>query len=643
MTLRCRAPRVAAGPMRDSEDYPQRSNVFWGWSDTITDPNSNVDIVYHNPKQKFPSVIIDSKHQSDRGILDSILKIPFVTRNHSGLWNCRLVSNSDNLSRTITVLVISDKTKYCFAQESSSNKGNYSWPRTIRGKMVILPCVVDGPTSHAAVRTCNEFGVWEDVDSNSCPYMKESTRILEQFAKVNLTIARGSVLESARRLRNYTYIGNFARNMRFQKKIQDPMDVVFIGRTVNNYMEFIMQEKELPSIVLDIVSQVMELPDYLLDEAQKMDGTCRKLISAAELSAPYATSSESQKNNLAIELFKIRTDAFSGITCSWISMEKNRVFQCNTANKGQSLAFHERNIEASIQFPSSMFPSTLLTSQTVDTQRLLVSVYQNNKFLSQNKTFPHYQITSNIIGAKIIGFSPRNLSDPIFIVLKSQPFHKAVSNPKPVWWDSELNDGNGGWSLQGCHSSHYLHGMLVFACNKLGGYYGLIQHTSALNDFPEDEMAGSKFRLSPIGFYVGSLILFICMWILITTYVGFFDQIQMSRRIKHSLINSWFVISLLVFILAVGIFQTEDYKACQFFGISIHYLSLCVLLWICVGVSQFYKLISRHDRISMENDEMPREEPRLRKPIMGLYLVGYGIAVLVCGINSAVNLKVILI
>ena len=323
-------------------------------------------------------------------------------------------------------------------------------------------------------------------------------------------------------------------------------------------------------------------------------------------------------------------------------MDKNRIFQCNTANKGQSLAFHERNIEASIQFPSSMFPSTILTSQTVNTQRLLVSVYENNKFLSQNNTFANYQVTSHIIGAKLIGAPPKNLSDPIFIVLKSQPFHKAISIPKPVWWDSELNDGSGGWSMQGCHSSHYLHGMLVFACNKLGGYYGLIQHVSALNDFPEDELAGAKFRLSPIAVYLGSAILFICMWILIATYVGFFKEIQMSRRIKHALINLWFVISLLVFILAVGIYQTEDYKMCQFFGIAIHYLSLCVLLWICVAVSQFYKLISRNDRICMENEEIPREEPRMRKPIMGIYLVGYGIAILICGINSAVNLKVCL-
>lgn len=233
--------------------------------------------------------------------------------------------------------------------------------------------------------------------------------------------------------------------------------------------------------------------------------------------------------------------------------------------------------------------------------------------------------------------TPKNLSDPIYIVLKAAPFHDDISSPKPVWFDPELNEGTGGWSLsQGCQSLHYSNGILMFSCNRLG-FYGLVQHTKALNDFL-DENAGARFRLAPIGVYLGTVMLFFTMWLLLVTYILFFNQIMMSRRIKHSLINTWFTIASLVFIFAIGIYQTEDNKVCQIFGVTIHYLSLCVLLWICVSVSNMYKRVSRNDRIAIE-DELPREEPRTKKPIMGLYLVGYGIGLLICGINSAVNLK----
>lgn len=557
LTLTCRAPRLALGSMREQEDFATRSNVFWGWSEKIVKPGSKEDVVFLNPKEKFPSVLIDERHFSDSGILYSVLKIPYVTRNHSGLFDCTLQQKDDShLSKRVTVMVISDKTRYCLAQETSDNKGVFSWPRTIRGNIVRLPCFIEGVGSSFATRKCNETGVWEPVDATNCPYIRETTRVLEQFAKVNMTIARGSVLESARRLRSFTS----KDHQDFSERFKDVADIIYIGKTVQNYLEFISLEKELSSIMIDIVSNVMEFPRALLEQAQFIDGTCKKLIEAAEEAASYTTSADSQKQNLAIELFKIPMDVIVGITCSWIRIERSRIFHCNTASKPQSPAVHEKNLEASIQFPATQYSGS-------QTHRLLVSVYHDNKFFPQNKTHGNYKITSNIIGAKLVPailppVTPKNLSDPIFIVLKAAPFHDDISLPKPVWWDQDMNEGAGGWSLnQGCQSLHYSHGILMFSCNRLG-FYGLVQHTQALNDFP-DENAGARFRFSPMGIYLGAFILFFTMWLNIVTYLLYFNQIMMGRRIKHSLINTWFTIAMLVFTFAVGIYQTEDSKVCQ--------------------------------------------------------------------------------
>lgn len=631
LTLTCRAPRIAMTSPRESEDSPDISKIFWGWSEKIINPESQEDVIYLNPREKFPSVIIDDRHYSDSGVLFSVLKIPYITRNHSGLFDCTLISLHANLSRSVAVHVISDKTQYCPAQVTTDNKGLFSWPKSIRTHLVKLPCAIEGVGGSVATRRCNENGKWEAIDSSNCPYVRETTRILEQFAKVNLSIARGSVLESARRLRTYTsklYEDGV-------EKFKDPIDLVYIGKTVQNYLNFVHTEKELGSIIIDIVSNLMEFPKQLLEQAQYIDNTCKKLVDAVENAAPHTTSADSQKNNLAIEVFNIPNDAAVGILCSWIKIEGNRVFQCNTASKMQSLAFYEKNIEASIQFPATQYQNTV-------SHKLLVSVYQNTKLFPQNRVQGHFQVTSSIIGAKILmpnamgSMIPKNLSDPIYIVLRGAPFHDDISLPKPVYWDFDFND-TGGWSTNGCQSLHYSHGMLMFSCNRLG-FYGLVQHTKALNDFPDRPEAGAKFRYSPIAFYFGSLILFSLMWLNIVTYIFFFNEIMMGRRIKHSLINTWISISCLVFVFALGIYQTENHKICQFFGISIHYLSLSVLLWICVSVSNMYKRISRNDRISME-DDLPREDQRVKKSVLGLYFVGYGIPSLICGINSAVNIK----
>lgn len=168
--------------------------------------------------------------------------------------------------------------------------------------------------------------------------------------------------------------------------------VIYIGQTVQNYLQFISLEKDLSSIIIEIVSNVMEFNPTILERAQTLDQTCRKLIEAAHDAASYTTSADSQKQNLAIELFKIPITV--GITCSWIKIENSRIFQCNTASKTQSLAFHEKNIEASIQFPATQYSGS-------QTHRLLVSVYKNNNFFPQNKTQGSYQITSNIIGVSV--------------------------------------------------------------------------------------------------------------------------------------------------------------------------------------------------------------------------------------------------
>lgn len=570
---------------------------------------------------------------SDSGLLDSILKIPYVTRNHSGTWDCRLDSNQANLSRSIAVMIISNKTKYCLATTTANNKGKYSWPRTIRGRTVRLACIGDGPPNLYAMHTCNEEGIWTHLETSQCPYIRETTKVLEQFSKVNMSIARGSVLESAKRLRNYT---NYDLN---GKRFHDPMDIVYIAKTITNYLDFVEDEKDLGSMLLDIVSQVMEFGGKLLQIAQFLDMSASKLVNATEAAASYTPSQQAQKANVALELFKVRTDNFAGITCTWFKSlvdSEKRTFQCNTANTGEGIGIHERHIDAGIQIPANLFTPPI-NSQTIVSQKLLVSVFKDSKLFPQNKTQTNYEVTSCVIGAKILNRSVSNLTDPIFIMLRAAPFHNELSFPRPVWWDPELNAGAGGWSLQGCHFSQLQQGLLVFACNRLG-YYGLLQNVNYLNDFP-DELAGSKFRLSPPALYVGGIILFICAWINIVTYLAYGNSIQMARRTKHSLINTWIAISLLCAIFTLGIFQTEDYKMCQGIGISIHYFSLCVILWICVGVSNMYKRISRNDRnISLPTDDLPKEHVG-RKPILGLYLVGWGIALIICGISGSVNIR----
>lgn len=63
---------------------------------------------------------------------------------------------------------------------------------------------------------------------------------MEQFAKVNLSLTRNTIVESSKVLKNFTLL-----SLANITKYNDPDDVVFITLTIHNYIEYLAQEKEL--------------------------------------------------------------------------------------------------------------------------------------------------------------------------------------------------------------------------------------------------------------------------------------------------------------------------------------------------------------------------------------------------------------
>ncbi|CAH4038715.1 adhesion G protein-coupled receptor A2-like isoform X1 [Pieris brassicae] len=58
-----------------------------------------------------------------------------------------------------------------------------------------------------------------------------------------------------------------------------------------------------------------------------------------------------------------------------------------------------------------------------------------------------------------------------------------------------------------------------------------------------------------------------------------------------------------------------------------------------MSASNMYKWVMKtHGLVRTPEDEIPPDIP-VQKPILGLYLVGWGIALIVCGISGAVNMK----
>ena len=145
------------------------------------------------------------------------------------MWDCTLNSQQANLSKAITVVVIAKDTTYCKATIVRTNKGTYHWPQAIRGETVSQGCAENDKL--IVTYNCNTIGEWENLETSSCPFVSETTRILEHFAKMNFT--KNNAFEIAERLQNFTNTQIYLNN------IKDPMDLEFIARTLKKYLNYI--------------------------------------------------------------------------------------------------------------------------------------------------------------------------------------------------------------------------------------------------------------------------------------------------------------------------------------------------------------------------------------------------------------------
>lgn len=645
LQLQCRMPIIS-----DSFDSQEDSKIEWTWLDS-------------DPKKYFPDITIERKLMPSDGWLVSVLNINRLKRNHTGIWNCLFSSVRGNHSKGITVVVISDETKYCPMAVTSNNKGTYNWPRTLVNYTVTISCeslnLNYDESQQKASYHCSTDGLWKNLNTSMCSYISDTTKILEQFSKVN-----SSILESAKHFRNYT------SNL---KIFRDIMDLVYAVTTIDNYLKHSLDH--LGVILMDVANNLLDLPKAYFKKADTEYKVCGTLLNSTENLAQMGSTSSFLKvrllkitlsckinffpfqNNIAVEVFPAKKDGFTGMTCTWYLNPDNQLdplFSCASNNQVDALSVKGKVVEASITIPDSLFHQLQEDFDYVLTNKaykILISMHSSNKLFPIRDESSKEDVTSAVVGAKLgklpllsfdkylnciiaVELEVTNLTEPIYIMLRTPASLVYEVTPFiPVWWNSKLKNNTGGWSKDGCSFSQELQDHLVFSCHQFG-YFGLLQDVTHMQNIE----AGAKFKWSHPAIYVGSFILFSSLLIIILTYLLCYTTIQMPKKAKHSLINMWIAISILCFMYVFGIYQTEDEGLCQIIGMILHYLTLCSLLWMCVGVNCMYKRLSKNDIISLQDDDLPSDQP-IQKPILGLYLVGWGIALIICGLCAAINMK----
>ncbi|XP_059211007.1 adhesion G protein-coupled receptor A3 isoform X1 [Centropristis striata] len=605
---------------------------------------------YQNGRMVKPDaaqgIFIEKRMVQNCSLIASALTISNIQPDFTGNWECRVRTSRGNTTRTVHIVVLESSAEYCAPERVSNNKGEFKWPRTLAGIRAYLPCTRLSSSAGSysgssgedqrAWRYCDRKGLWAEDDYSRCPFQKDVTRFLHVIYQMPLN--ESNVVARARRLLVYTIDAvNFS----------DKMDIIFVAEMIEKFSKFVEKFKDLGEVMVSMASNLMLADERVLWMAQREAMACSRIIACLQKIAVYRLATAQvfslTSPNIALEAHAVRANDWNGMTCMLFQrpsperipgQDRQLTFKCNTTSSFSSILHKQSTIvEASLQLPQALFTQAAVPGQAEDTvYKLHLLGFRNGKFFPSTSNSSQLadggkrrSVATPVIMAKIEGMSPRVLRTPVNITLRR--FARG-SDAVSACWNFSLAGGHGGWQSDGCRILGHHDNFTTISCNSLGNY-GLLMDLSSVEFFSQ-----SIQPLHPV-IYATAIILLICLFTIIVSYIYHHRSVRVSRKFWHMLVNLCFHISLTCGVFVGGINQTRYASVCQAVGILLHYSTLATALWVGVTARNIYKQVTRKAKRYEELDEPP-PPPR---PMLRFYLIGGGIPIIVCGITAAANIK----
>ncbi|CAG0917581.1 unnamed protein product [Notodromas monacha] len=597
------------------------------------------------------------------------IEISVLSAVHDGDWTCVANSSLEIETKELQLRVISEHTAYCPDTITEGNRGRFTWPKSLEGTKVLLSCgsgdefsakAPSGTSPKSAsdrnpvvAHHCRSRGVWDELDESACPFVSVSTKILQQFSETSIRNMpnEDSALKSANLLKNYTANTTV---------IRDPIDIVFIARTLDNYVEYAPEiakhTRELAGELVEIASVIQGLQnEALLREAQfspLYGRTLTRIVSCLEKIPQHIRDFYHGGTRISISAQPVEAASFAGLHCKWVKKDINhREITCKHLQmlEGESssmpwpdVTMDDEDVLASIAIPGDILSPGALGKQLIgltwnewtnrhqgrekrftgrrgdsrNQQRFDFFAFESySLFLDDNE---NRVIAGPVFGCKTSPF-PSLEPDPKISVDVSirLPFDIPASVardvvalhdqdvdgrlPPPILAGAMWNESTARWDVGGRHCSvvSINDAVVLLSCHRCG-YYGVsVERKFFLRLKPG--AAGFQKLPHPL-IFVGSVICVGCL--LVGIGVLWLEQRRISwpSLMRHTLANSWVSIALLVSLYCGGIFQTGNAKACQGIGLLLHFLVQASVMWMINSLSYL------HSKVKLPYHSVPGSE-----------------------------------
>uniref|UniRef100_A0A6Q2X477 Adhesion G protein-coupled receptor A2 n=1 Tax=Esox lucius TaxID=8010 RepID=A0A6Q2X477_ESOLU len=221
-----------------------------------------------------PSVVHDCTFITSELILSN------VHVEASGDWDCVVATGRGNTSRSVEIVVLENSASFCPEERITNNRGEFRWPRTLAGITSYQHCLQlrhpsqamgGGVEQKQASRYCDRSGSWEEGNYDSCLYTNDITRVLHTF--ILMPINASNAVTLAHQVRTYTLEAS---------GFTDTMDVMYVAQMMEKFMEYVGPLQELSEVLVEMGSNLMQVDDQILAQAQREKRACSSIVYSLE-------------------------------------------------------------------------------------------------------------------------------------------------------------------------------------------------------------------------------------------------------------------------------------------------------------------------------------------------------------------------
>ncbi|CAK8689231.1 unnamed protein product [Clavelina lepadiformis] len=622
----------------------------------------------------------------NRTVISSSIQLKAAAR-LSGLWKCTIKSNVSRKSDQVDIIVIENNATYCNRVNVTNDYGFFQWVEAISGAVLTQNCThqenTDRSLPHLATRSCLSNGVWSEGDYSRCQYVDNLARIIANDLRQNIS-ANNAITNCADMTKTISNI-----------PIKEPIGLKMIAALMDECHQFFVNSNFIPigDALTKLASHSLTASSNATMASQLSAESCDKIRNIVQRFTVEMLQNVSSfvktSANLAITAYQKRP-SMKVLLCNVSHSSRDLLLHCDTnkpttyrsntpiyslisseqAEASQpaiivptvfNLKNHQvHQIYVKIYRTGSLFQSSeahsitlgeysawkAKSSKNVDPEKEQSEIddYNNdnrdntkdydqldNEKLSDEYLPEKHVIISNVYSVTTDVNEKFNLTKPIVMLFQTKEIVYWPPRDKQhyvaMWNGEKWLQSNGFCRFNRSSKQQRMENITIVECSALGTF-AIIKNINKKSDVGE---AASPVQLLHPTVFVGSGLLTVALIMIIFTYITFANLV-ISRDARHMVINTCFHILLGVIAFAIGVWRVDEKVFCYSAGISLHYASLSVLLWILLSARNISKEM-------LLSQQPPTLEPKPQRPMLRFYLLGSGIPIIICGITAAAKIE----